>query len=159
MLFSPTANISSTKVVAHHKKIHHVTRHKHSNKSSLYTGFVIEGKVSTFGYLTGDSEGTTADEGEGGTARPCIAIRDDAKLDHWFEVTVWHLDSRGHKQYRLGHPARLFVCDYGPAAWTGRVTDVTGEGDRALGLSPDGFPTDEWVEDRELRCPKWPKSC
>ena len=106
-------------------------------KHHPFTGFVVEGRVSTFGYLTGDSEGTTADGGN--TDRPCIAIRDDATLDHYFEVSL------------LGHHARLIQCDWGPAAWTGRVADITGPGDIALGFSPSSFPTDSWAVIRELR--------
>jgi hypothetical protein len=114
-------------------------KHWHSSRkktSPRYTGYVIEGRASTFGYLTGDSEGTTADGGT--TARPCIAIRDDSTLDHWFEVTI------------DGHHARLLHCDYGPAESTGRSIDVTGMGDEALGFSPTAFPTEAWAVAREL---------
>ncbi len=118
-------------------------RHK-----SRYTGYVVEGRVSTFGWLTGDSEGSTADAGYcryrreaycGTTRRPCIAIRNDGTLDHWFEVTI------------QGHHAKLLDCDWGPAEWTGRVIDVTGLGDEALGFSPANFPTGAWGVARELR--------
>lgn len=68
-------------------------------KHNPYTGYVVEGRVSTFGALTGDSEGETADGGN--TDRPCIAIRDDSTLGRWFEVTV------------DGHHARLLHCDFG----------------------------------------------
>lgn len=102
-----------------------------------YTGFVVEGRTSTFGYLTGDSEGTTADGGT--TARPCIALRDDATLGHYFEVTV------------EGHSAKLIQCDWGPAESTGRSIDITGEGDEALGFSPSTYPTDAWGIARELK--------
>jgi hypothetical protein len=98
---------------------------------------VVEGPTSTFGYLTGDSEGQTADGGT--TRRPCIAIRDDSTLGKWFEVTV------------AGHSARLLHCDWGPAAFTGRAIDITGLGDEALGLSPSAFPTGSWGVARELR--------
>jgi hypothetical protein len=98
---------------------------------------VVEGRTSTFGALTGDSEGQTADGGT--TSRPCIAIRDDSTLGHWFEVTI------------LGHRAKLLHCDWGPASWTGRSIDVTGYGDRALGFSPSSFPTGAWGVARELR--------
>jgi hypothetical protein len=104
---------------------------------SRFTGYRVEGRTSTFGYLTGDSEGTTADRGT--TRRPCIAIRDDRTLGHWFEVTI------------LGHHARLLHCDWGPASSTGRAIDVTGLGDRALGFSPAGFPTGAWGRAVELR--------
>jgi hypothetical protein len=106
-------------------------------KHHPYTGYVVAGKVSTFGYLTGDSEGTTADGGT--TARPCIALWDRSTLDRWFEVTI------------LGHRARLLHCDTGPAPWTGRAIDVTGVGDQALGFSPAAFPTDSPGVARELR--------
>lgn len=102
-----------------------------------YTGYVVEGPTSTFGYLTGDSEGTTADGGT--TARPCIALRDPSTLGHSFRVTV------------LGHSARLLHCDTGPAAWTGRAIDITGMGDEALGLSPTAYPTGAWGRARELQ--------
>jgi hypothetical protein len=98
---------------------------------------MVEGRVSTFGYLTGDSEGQTADGGN--TDRPCIALRDDATLDHYFEVTV------------LGHHARLLQCDWGPAAWTGRSIDITGLGDEALEFSPSVFPTEAAGVAREFR--------
>lgn len=102
-----------------------------------FTGYVVSGRTSTFGYLTGDSEGQTADGGT--TRRPCIALRDSSTLDHWFLVTI------------LGHHARLLHCDVGPAAWTGRAVDVTGMGDEALGFSPSAFPTGAWSVARELR--------
>jgi hypothetical protein len=98
---------------------------------------MVSGPTSTFGYLTGDSEGQTADGGT--TARPCIAIRNDATLDHWFEVTI------------IGHRARLFQCDWGPALSTGRAIDVTGLGDRKLGFSSADFPTGAWGVAKELR--------
>lgn len=98
---------------------------------------MVEGRVSTFGYLTGDSEGQTADGGT--TARPCIAIRDDATLGRWFQVTIY------------GHHARLLHCDWGPSESTGRSIDVTGLGDEALGFSPMGFPTEAWGRAAELR--------
>ncbi|HTA98684.1 MAG TPA: hypothetical protein VK730_13710 [Solirubrobacteraceae bacterium] len=109
---------------------------------SPYTGYVVEGRTSTFGYLTGDSEGPTAYRcsPEGcATRRPCIAIRNDLTLGHYFEVTI------------LGHHARLIQCDWGPAEWTGRAIDVTGLGDQALDFSPGGFPTGAWGVARELR--------
>ena len=99
-------------------------------------GLTVEGRVSTFGYLTGDSEGETADGGT--TRRPCIALRDDRTLDHWFRVTI------------LGHTARLLQCDWGPAAWTGRAIDVTGLAAEALSFSPTAFPTGAWGVAREL---------
>jgi hypothetical protein len=104
---------------------------------SRFTGYKVEGRTSTFGYLTGDSEGQTADGGT--TNRPCIAIRNDATLDHWFEVTI------------NGHHAKLLDCDWGPAEWTGRSIDVTGRGDETLGFSPSSFPTGAWGIARELR--------
>jgi hypothetical protein len=114
-----------------------VSRPPAKRHRSRFTGYRVEGRVSTFGYLTGDSEGTTADGGT--TARPCIAIRDPSTLGRWFDVEV------------LGHHARLLHCDTGPAAWTGRAIDVTGLGDRALGFSPAAFPTGAWGVARELR--------
>lgn len=126
---------------------HHVKHHRRHH--SRYTGYVVEGRTSTFGYLTGDSEGSTADAGRGGlpkgfeswrgTARPCIATRASSKLDHWFEVTV------------RGHHAKLLDCDWGPASWTGRAIDITGLGDQALGFSPSNYPTEAWGVARELR--------
>ncbi|MGH2878963.1 MAG: hypothetical protein ACRDK4_05065 [Solirubrobacteraceae bacterium] len=115
----------------------HPRRQNRRRHRSRFTGYVVEGRTSTFGYLTGDSEGQTADGGN--TARPCIAIRNDLTLDHWFEVTI------------LGHHARLLDCDWGPASFTGRSIDVTGEGDRALGFNPSSFPTGAWGVARELR--------
>lgn len=90
-----------------------------------------------FGYLTGDSEGQTADGGS--TARPCIAILSRRGLGHWFEVRV------GTRH------ARLLQCDIGPASWTGRAIDITGLGARALGFSPSAYPTGSWGLARELR--------
>lgn len=87
--------------------------------------------------LTGDSEGQTADGGT--TNRPCIAILARRGLGHLFHVTI------------LGHHARLLQCDIGPASWTGRMIDVTGVGDLALGFSPGSFPTDSYGVARELR--------
>jgi hypothetical protein len=112
------------------------SRHPHQPRPR-FTGYAVSGKVSTFGYLTGDSEGTTADGGT--TRRPCIALRDDATLGRYFEVTI------------RGHRARLIQCDYGPAPSTGRAIDVTGLGDKALGFSPSSFPTDAYGVARELR--------
>lgn len=106
-------------------------------KHHPFTGYVVEGKVSTFGWLTGDSEGRTADGGT--TARPCIALWDRSTLGRWFRVTI------------LGHTARLLHCDTGPAPWTGRSIDVTGVGAQALGFSPSAFPTDAHGIARELR--------
>lgn len=106
-------------------------------KHHPYTGFEVSGPVSTFGYLTGSSEGTTADGGT--TARPCIAIRDDSTMDHWFRVTV------------EGHSAKLLHCDWGPAESTGRAIDITGEGDELLGLSVVNFPTEALGVAKELR--------
>jgi hypothetical protein len=111
----------------HHHRIHHRPR---------FTGYRVEGATSTFGYLAGDSEGTTADGGT--TRRPCIAIRNDATLDHWFLVEV------------LGHRARLIQCDYGPGILS-RAIDITGLGDEALGFSPSAFPTGAVGVARELR--------
>jgi hypothetical protein len=105
-------------------------------KHHPFTGYVVSGPTSTFGYLTGDSEGQTADGGT--TARPCIAIRDDSTLGHWFLVEV------------LGHKARLLHCDWGPGIRS-RAIDITGLGDQALGLSPTGYPTEAWGVARELR--------
>lgn len=114
-------------------------------KHHPFTGFVVEGRTSTFGYLTGDSEGTTADGGT--TARPCIAIRDDLNLDRMFRVTVY--ERRGAHQ--LGHTATLLHCDWGPALSTGRSIDITGLGDELLGFSPSAYPTEAWGVARELR--------
>jgi hypothetical protein len=112
-----------------------VARHHH--RGSRFTGYIVEGRVSTFGWLTGDSEGSTADGGN--TMRPCIALYENWSLDHWFQVTI------------NGHTARLLHCDVGPAPWTGRRIDVTGRGDQALGFSPSAFPTGSWGVARELR--------
>lgn len=106
-------------------------------KHHRYTGYVVSGKTSTFGALTGDSEGQTADGGS--TNRPCIAIRDDSTLGHWFDVTV------------NGHHARLLHCDWGPAESTGRSIDITGVGDEALGFNPSSFPTESEGIAREIR--------
>lgn len=132
----------------------HIHRHHHARAHAAYTGFVIEGRDSTFGALTGDSEGQTADGGT--TDRPCIATREGAIGDPFarppipdrrFRVTVRE-SPRGRM---LGHPATLPHCDYGPAEWTGRNVDITGVGDEALGLSPGNFPTNSWAIARELR--------
>lgn len=122
--------IAPSVAVAHPRVRHHPGR---------FTGYVVEGRTSTFGWPLegGWSGGITADGGN--TRRPCIAIRNDLTLDHWFEVTI------------LGHHARLLHCDTGPAAWTGRSIDVTGVGDEALGFSPASFPTNAWGVARELR--------
>lgn len=112
-------------------------RRHHWHPRPRFTGYAVEGRVSTFGWLTGDSEGQTADGGT--TRRPCIAIYSRQGLGHWFQVTIG------------GHRARLLQCDIGPAPWTGRAIDVTGVGDQALGFSPSSFPTDSWGVARELR--------
>lgn len=78
----------------------------------------------------------TADGGT--TERPCIAIRDDSTLDHEFQVTI------------LGRTARLMQCDWGPAFWTGRSIDVTGEGAAALGFSQVAFPTGAYGIAKEI---------
>jgi hypothetical protein len=128
---------------AHHDRCHALRGARHWGCTHRWhakprlTSFVIEGRVSEFGYLTGDSEGSTADGGN--TARPCIAIRDDATLGRWFRVTV------------LGHTATLLHCDWGPAAGTGRAIDITGLGAERLGFSPSSFPTEAWGVARELR--------
>lgn len=112
---------------------------------------MVAGLVSEFGVGTpGDSsDGQTADGGT--TARPCIAILEDTTLDRWFQVTLYA--SRGGP--RIGRPARLLHCDYGPAAETGRALDITGAGVRSLGLNPETFPTSPpastWAVARELR--------
>lgn len=98
---------------------------------------MVEGRTSTFGWPSESSAGRTADGGT--TERPCIAIRDDATLDHWFEVTV------------DGRHARLFQCDWGPAEWTGRAIDITGLGVEALGFSQEAYPTEAVGVARELR--------
>lgn len=134
-MFAVLSPISQSAKV-HHTKHHHKHHIKHHSSNS-YTGYTVEGRTSTFGYLTGDSEGGTADGGN--TNRPCIAIRNDSTLGRWFEVTV------------LGHKARLLHCDWGPAAFTGRSIDITGLGDRALGFSPSNYPTDSWGVARELK--------
>lgn len=103
-------------------------------------GLVVRGRTSDFGYLTGDSEGSTADGGT--TDRPCIAIRDDSTLDHWFRVGVY-VDGRWHR-------ARLLHCDWGPGIST-RAIDITGRGVEALGLSPSDYPTEAPGIAQELR--------
>jgi hypothetical protein len=102
-----------------------------------FTGFEVAGPASTFGVGTGDPPSITADGGT--TLRPCIALRDDATLDHWFLVTV------GHRH------AILLQCDWGPAAWTGRAIDITAQGDALLHLDPLNFPTGIEATARELR--------
>jgi hypothetical protein len=109
-------------------------------KHNPYTGYVVEGRTSTFGYLTGDRQiRPTADGSALATEQPCIAIRNDATLDHYFDVMV------------RGRHARMIQCDYGPAGSTGRAIDVTGPGDELLGFSPTAFPTEAWGVARELR--------
>jgi hypothetical protein len=123
------------------------THHRHHRvHHNPYTGYVVEGRVSTFGYLTGDSEGTTADGGS--TARPCIAVREDRTLGHRFIVTLYR---RSDRRVQISRSATLLHCDWGPAAFTGRSIDVTGLGDRALGFSPTSFPTEAWGVARELK--------
>jgi hypothetical protein len=132
----PAAHIAH---VAQHATKHHRNKHHKIHRRApkiRYTGFVVEGRVSTFGYLTGDSEGQTADGGN--TTRPCIAIRNDSTLDHWFEVTI------------DGHHAKLLQCDWGPSESTGRSIDVTGMGDEALGFSPGAFPTESYGVAKEI---------
>jgi len=106
-------------------------RHHHRSQPS----FEVAGATSTFGYPA-EGPGQTADGGT--TERPCIAIRDDRTLGHWFKVTV------------DGRTARLLHCDWGPASWTGRAIDITGEGVRALGFSQAGYPTGAVGVAREL---------
>jgi hypothetical protein len=107
-------------------------------KHHPYTGYVVEGKTSTFGWPLEDgvSGGRTADGGS--TRRPCIAILEHFSIDHWFLVEV------------DGRKARLLHCDYGPEA-AGRMIDITGIGDEALGISPSTYPTEAWGRARELR--------
>ena len=102
-----------------------------------YTGYTVSGKISTFGPPGEGSDEITADGGS--ASRPCIAIRDDSSLDHYFMVEV------------LGHKARLLHCDFGPAESTGRSIDITGAGAYALGLDPLAFPTESEGIARELR--------
>lgn len=64
-----------------------------------------------------------------------------------FEVTIY-TDSR--RRHRLGHPAKLLHCDWGPGILS-RAIDVTGLGDKALGLPTVGYPTGAWGVARELR--------
>lgn len=109
-------------------------------KHHPFTGYVVEGATSTFGDLTGDSEGQTADGGT--TDRPCIAIREDRTLGRWFLVEV---DVAGR-----WHRARLLHCDYGPGILS-RAIDITGAGDLALGLDPRAYPTGAFGRARELR--------
>lgn len=116
------------------KPHHH--HHHHRPLGRHYTGFVVRGSVSTFGYPE-EALGQTADGGN--TGRSCIALRDDATLDHEFEVTI------------LGHHARMLQCDWGPAFSTGRAIDVTGEGANRLGFSQSSFPTEAQGTAREIR--------
>lgn len=118
-------------------RTHHVPRHRHHRPlGQHYTGFKVQGRASTFGYPA-ESPGQTADGGT--TTRPCIALRDDATLDHWFEVTI------------LGRHAKLLQCDWGPASWTGRSIDITGNGASALGFNQATFPTGVEAVAREIR--------
>lgn len=123
------------------------------HRRSRFTGYAVSGRTSTFGWPLegGWSGGITADSGYctyrgeahcGTTRRPCIAIRNDLTLDHWFLVTVWY--------HGRAHVARLLQCDYGPGImW--RSIDITGMGDEALGFSPWSYPTEAWGVARELR--------
>lgn len=116
----------------------------HWHPPRRFTGYVVEGRTSTFGYLTGDKQiRPTADGSAAATEQPCIAIRNDATLDHRFLVEV---DSGGR-----WHRARMIQCDYGPATSTGRAIDITGPGDELLGFSPTGYPTEAFGRARELR--------
>ena len=105
-----------------------------------FTGYVVSGRTSTFGWPVDSYNGTTADGGY--TDRACIAIRNDSTLDHMFQVTVNE------------HQADMPQCDWGPAAWTGRSIDITGDGVTQLHMNPWAYPTGEWGVARELRNPK-----
>lgn len=99
------------------------------------TGFVIKGATSTYGPPS-EGVGITADQGNDN--RPCIAIRDDSTLGDMFKVVVMVNHVR--------HVAQLLHCDWGPAPWTGRSIDITGEGAYKLHLNPLAFPTGAWGE-------------
>jgi hypothetical protein len=101
-----------------------------------FTGHVVKGRTSTFGWPA-ESDGQTADGGN--TRRPCVALRDHSTLKHLFEVTVNH------------HTALLRQCDIGPAAWTGRNMDFTGEAAQRLHMNPHHYPTDIHGVARELQ--------
>jgi hypothetical protein len=142
-LWAPFALAASPR--AHHRFLHRLrAHHAHSHvrhapqASPRFTGFVVSGPTSDFGAGTGEGEGegTTADGGT--TARPCIALRSSATLDHWFLLTV------------AGRTIRVVQCDWGPAAWTGRAIDLTGEAAAELGLDPTNYPTGTWGVAREL---------
>jgi hypothetical protein len=119
-------------------------KHHRWHPPPRFTGYVVAGATSTFGILTGDSEGQTADGGN--TDRPCIAIREDRTLGRWFLVEV--IVEEGGR--RVVHRARLLHCDWGPGILS-RTIDITGVGDLALGLSPTGYPTGAFGRARELR--------
>jgi hypothetical protein len=141
-LWAPFAFGASTR--AHHHFLHRLRAHHHAHShphrapraAPRFTGFVVAGPTSDFGAGTGDSEGTTADGGT--TARPCIALRSSATLDHWFLLSV------------EGRTIRVIQCDWGPAEWTGRSIDLTGEAAAALGLDPTDYPTGTWGVAKEL---------
>lgn len=114
-----------------HIPLHQVHKyHRHHRP-----GLVVSGRTSTFGYPE-EEAGRTADGGT--TVRPCIALRNDSTLDHKFEVVV------------AGHHARMIQCDWGPASWTGRAIDITGEGVNLLGFSQSEYPTGILGTAREL---------
>src|SRR5579875_543083 len=118
----------------HHRQPHR--RSVHRAATPRYTGFVVEGPTSVFGAGTGDAAGTTADGGS--TDRPCIALRSEATLDHWFLLSV------------EGRSLRVIQCDIGPAAWTGRAIDITGVAASEMGFDPLAYPTGAWGVAREL---------
>lgn len=114
---------------AHHHPQHHHVHHVH-----------VAGLVSTFGPPLEGVEGT-ADGGN--TERACIAVRHDSTLDHTFRVRVFF--------GRRYHQANMPQCDWGPASWTGRSIDITGEGSRELHINPWSFPTENYATADEVR--------
>ena len=101
-----------------------------------FTGYVVQGRTSTFGWPT-DAISGTADGGN--SDRACIAIRNDSTLHHMFQITVLH------------HQAEMPECDWGPNENTGRNIDITGKGVMMLHMDPWHYQTDSWGVARELR--------
>lgn len=120
----------------------HRTRH---HKRYRFTGYEVVGQTSTFGTPADSYNSGTADmHSTSGDA--CIALRNDATLDHRFLLTVIY-DHKKHQQV-------TYQCDWGPGIYH-RAIDITGAEVWKLHLNPLNYPTDHaWGSARELKGPK-----
>lgn len=143
----PAVNAEQAHAPAYHTRTgdqYHVmteqqaTAHHRHRRRSKYTGFVVSGRTSTFGWPA-EGDGMTADGGS--TRRPCIALRSSSTLGRLFELTEDHRHTI------------VKQCDTGPASWTGRDIDVTGMAVYKLHMNPFSYPTGIWGVARELRKP------